>query len=284
MVLRQNVGAEIRDFVHRLGRFAYGESSHGKSVGAKFRDALDGLLSQVLVHAALDNPEELLVITVDGRVLLQPLHGFGRPFERVVQAMLRLFRRTREGRAFVERHDDVGADFPLGVHDACRAKEMLRTVQDAAEFYAFGRNLAQVLQAPYLESAAIREYRAVPRHELVDTARLRNTRGGGAQVQVVRIRENDFGLDILELCGRHCLDGRFGAHRHKDGCRHVAVVGMDYAQTGFGLLGCLQELETVHIAKDRNSGQKENPAFQPGFFCGRTDLNCHGIAPTSTSS
>ena len=236
------------------------------------------------MHAALDNPEELLVVTMDGRVFLEPLHGLGRPFERVVQAVFRLFRRARVGRAFVERHDDVGADFPLGVHDACRAKEMLRTVQDAPEFYSLGGNLSQVLQAPHLESTAIRKHRAVPAHELVDPARLGDARGRGAQVQVVRIREDDFGLDILELCGRNRLDGRLGTHRHKDGRSHVAMVGMDHSQAGLGFLGCLQELETVHIAKDRNSGQKENPAFQPGFFCGRTDLNCHGIAPTSTSS
>ena len=124
VVLRQNVGAEVCDLVHRLGGLAYGEASHGESVGPEFRDALDSLLAQVLVHAALDNPEELLVVTVDGRVLLEPLHGLGRPLEGVIQAVFRLFRGTREGRALVERHDDVGADFALGVHDACGAKEV----------------------------------------------------------------------------------------------------------------------------------------------------------------
>ncbi len=124
VVLRQNVGAKIRNLVHRLGGLAYGETSHRKSIGPEFRNAFNRLLAQVLVHAALDNPEELLVVPVDGRVLLEPLHGLCGPLEGVIQAVFRLLRRTREGCALVERHDDVGPYFALGVHDACGAKEV----------------------------------------------------------------------------------------------------------------------------------------------------------------
>ena len=124
VVLRQNVGAKIRNLVHRLGGLAYGKAAHRKTVGPEFRNAFNRLLAQVLVHAALDNPEELLVVPVDRRVLLEPLHGFRGPLEGELEAVFRLLRRTREGRALVERHDDVCAYFALGVHDACGAKEV----------------------------------------------------------------------------------------------------------------------------------------------------------------
>ena len=125
VVLGQNVGAEVCDLVHCLGGFAYGEASHGKTVGAELCNTLDSLLAQVLMHAALDNSEELLIVTVNGRVLLKPLHGLGGPFQGVIQAMLRFLGGTRVRSAFVERHDDVCADFALGVHDACGAEKVL---------------------------------------------------------------------------------------------------------------------------------------------------------------
>ena len=128
VVCRQVIRAEICNFVHCFCRFAYREAAHGVAIGAEFRDAFDGLLAQVRVHAALDDSKELLIVAVDRRVFLEPFHRFGCPPERIVQAMFRFFDGARVRRAFVERHDDVGADFALGVHDACRAKEMLGTV------------------------------------------------------------------------------------------------------------------------------------------------------------
>ena len=239
MVCRQVIRAEIGDFVHRLGRFAYREAAHGVAIGAEFRDAFDGLLAQVRVHAALDDSKELLIVTVDGRVFLEPFHRFVCPPECIAQAMFRLFDGTWVRRAFVERHDDVGADFTLGVHDACRAKEMLGTVENAPEFHAFGLNLAKVFQTPHLESATVRKHGAVPAHELVDAAGSRNLGRCRAQVQVVSIGENDFCFQVLELCWRYRLDGRFGPDRHKNWRMDIAVVGVDNAEAGLGLFGGL---------------------------------------------
>ena len=77
------------------------------------------------MHAALDNPEELLVVTMDRRVFLEPLHCLGRPLEGELETVFCLFRGARKRSAFVQRHDDVGAYFALCVHDACWAKEVL---------------------------------------------------------------------------------------------------------------------------------------------------------------
>ena len=239
VVFRQVVCAEVCNLVHGLGRFADGKSAHGVAIRAEFRDAFDRLFAQVRVHTALDNAKELLVVTVNRRMLLEPFHRFCRPTERVIQTVFCFFDRARVRSTFIERHDDVRADFALGVHYACRAKEVLGTIQNASEFYAFGLNLSKVFQTPHLESTAICKYRTVPAHELVDAASGCNLRRCRAQVQVVRICENDFCLDVVQLCGRHRLDGCFGAYRHKNRRMDIAVVGVEHAEAGLGLLGRL---------------------------------------------
>ena len=67
----------------------------------------------------------------------------------------------------------------------------------------------------------------------MDSARFCDSRGGGAQVQVVGVCKDNFGLDVLKLRWSDRFDGRFGAHRHKNRRCHVAVVGMDHAKTRF---------------------------------------------------
>ena len=190
------------------------------------------------VHAALDNSKKMLVVTMNRRVFLEPIHRFGGPTERVVQAVFRFFDRARIRRAFVQSHDDIRADFALGVHYACRAKEMLGAVENASEFHSFRLDFAKIFQTPHLKSAAVREHRAVPTHELVDASRRSDFRRCRAQVQMVRVRENDFGLDVLELCWSHRLDGCFGAHRHENWRMDIAVIRVDYSEACLGLLGC----------------------------------------------
>ena len=238
VVLRQNVGAEVGDFVHGFSRFAHGKAAHGVSVGAKFGNAFNRLLAQVLVHAALDDSKKLLVVTVNRRVFLEPLHGLGGPLECEFKAMFGFLGGARERSAFVERHDDVGADFALGVHHACGAKKVLRSVENAPKFNAFGGDFAKVLEAPYLESTAVRKNGTIPAHEFVNAACFRDAGRGGAQIQVVGVGENDFCLDVLQLGGSDRLDGRFGAYRHKDGGCHVAVIGVDDAQASLGFFRC----------------------------------------------
>src|SRR3546814_5832940 len=70
------------------------------------------------------------------RAAHRPLHRRRRPFMR-----------GRKGGAFVERHDDVGAERPLHRHRSLRRQQVARSVQMAFEGDAFLAHLRQVRQA-----------------------------------------------------------------------------------------------------------------------------------------
>ena len=154
------------------------------------------------MHAALHNPEEELRVIVDRRVFAEPIHRTAGPFERVVERVRSLFNGARVRRAFIEGHNDVSADFALGLHDRFRREQMTRAIQMTAEFHALFSNVAKFLQAPNLESAAVREHRAVPAHKLLHAAHLGHKFCARAQIQVIqviRIRQNDLRLHFAQV-------------------------------------------------------------------------------------
>ena len=171
-VFGQVVGAKIRDFVHQFHGFAYGEAAHRVAVGSEFLECLDGFFSEFLVHAALHDSEKELRVAVERRIFGEPIHCPAGPFERQGQRVRRLLDGARVRCAFVEGHDDVGADFALGLHHGFGCEFVARAVQMAMEFHALFGNVAQLLEAPDLESAAVGEHRAVPAHELLHAAHL----------------------------------------------------------------------------------------------------------------
>jgi hypothetical protein len=63
-------------------------------------------------------------------------------------------------RAFVEGHDDVGAEQPLDFHRAFGRQQMARSIEVAGESDALLGDLAQVRQAHHLIAAAVGQDRA----------------------------------------------------------------------------------------------------------------------------
>ena len=118
---------------------------------------------------------------------------------RRVQRVRRLLDSARVRRTFVEGHDDVGADFALGLHHGFGRELVAAAVQQALEFHAVFSNVAKILEAPDLESAAVGEHGAVPAHELLHATRFGNELGAWAQVQVVGVRENDLRLHFAQV-------------------------------------------------------------------------------------
>src|SRR3546814_2339299 len=72
--------------------------------------------------------------------------------------------RGRKGGAFVERHDDVGAERPLHRHRSLRRQQVARSVQMAFEGDAFLAHLRQVRQAHHLIAAGIGQDRRSEEH------------------------------------------------------------------------------------------------------------------------
>ena len=135
---------------------------------------------------------------------------------RRVQRVRRLLDSARVRRTFVEGHDDVGADFALGLHHGFGRELVSAAVQQALKFHAVFGDVAKILEAPDLESAAVGKHGAVPAHKLLHAARFGNELGAGAQVQVVRIREDNLRMHFVQIPRRKPLHARKGAHRHKN--------------------------------------------------------------------
>ena len=252
-VFGQVVGAKIRDFVHGLYGFAYRKATHGVAVGSEFLESLDGFFSEFLVHAALHNPEKVLRVAVERRIFAEPVHGAAGPFERQVQRVRGLLDGARVRRAFVKSHDDVGADFALGQHHGFGRELVAAAVQQALKFHAVFSNVAKILEAPDLESAAVGEHGAVPAHELLHAARLGNQLGARAQVQVVRIRQNDLRLHFAQVPRRKSLYARERAHWHKNRRFYHAVGGVEPTAAGLALVACLDEFEGILIHGAKSS-------------------------------
>src|SRR5215207_5935256 len=95
------------------------------------------------------------------------------------------------GRALVERHDDVRTEILLDLHRTLRANECRRTVEVILEIDSLLGNLPQLGQRENLEPPAIREYRSLPAHELVQTALSSDDLFAGSNVKMVGISKKD---------------------------------------------------------------------------------------------
>jgi hypothetical protein len=103
-----------------------------------------------------------------------------------------------------------------------------------------------------LEAAGVGQDRPVPPHEAVQAAQLVDQVGARAEMQVVRVAEQDLGSESLELLRVDGLDRRLGSHRHERRCAQLASRRLEDAGAG-GTVGRL-ELERGH-ARAASSNQ-----------------------------
>src|ERR1700683_717193 len=94
-------------------------------------------------------------------------------------------------RAFVERHDDVGAEANLRFHGTLGTEEMRRAIEMRTKRDALFLDLAQFVQAEDLKAAGVGKDGARPRHEAMQPTHAADGVDSGAKVEVVRIAEND---------------------------------------------------------------------------------------------
>ena len=104
-------------------------------------------------------------------------------------------------------------------------------------------DFAQAGQREHLESAGIGEDRLIPAHELVQPARLFDEVFAGADMQVIRVGEDDLRTDLVQFARGHALDGRLRAHRHEDRGLDVAVRSMHNAAAGMGFRVLLHKVK-----------------------------------------
>ena len=85
-------------------------------------------------------------------------------------------------------------------------------------------------EAEDLEPAAVRQNRAVPTHEFVKPAQAGDPFMSRAQVEVIRICEDDLRSHGLQIVGGNAFDGPSRSNRHEYG-------SMDRAAGGFNTSG-----------------------------------------------
>ena len=260
----------LQHLVHLLRGLPDREAADGVAAAVRVVQAqrvLHRLLTQVRIHAALDDGEHRLPIAVQGLRLVKMRGEALQPALREAQRLRGVADVRVAGAALVQGHDDVRADDALGVHVVLRGKGMAGAVDMRGEPASFLGKLADGREGEDLEAAAVRQDGPVPVLELVQAAGLPEGVQAGTEVEVVGVAEDDLGLDVLfQVPMIHALDGADGAHRH--GGADLPVVGGDHARAGGGpgIPGC--ELEREHQISFKRSKLR---IFS--YFCVIVNLN-----------
>jgi hypothetical protein len=142
----------------------------------------------------------------------------------------------RIGRAFVERHGDVGAETVLDLDRAFRRQLVRRAVDMRAEGDAGLAHLAQLGQRHHLVAAGIREDGARPVHEFVQAAEAFDALGARPQHQVIGVAQQDLGSGGGDRLRLHRLHRRRRADGH-EGRRLDGAVGRRDAAAAGGAIG-----------------------------------------------
>ena len=236
---RQDLGDHLQGQVAGL---ADAEAADGVAVKIHFNETLGALAAEVAVHAALHDTEEglraaaQLIVPRDfmpmGAEAIQRAlcPGHGQP-----QAFLGSSPVGGVFGALVEGHGDVGAKGDLHVHGVLGGEEVAAAVQVRAETDALVGDLAELAEREDLKAAGIREQGARPTDEFVQAAHAADGLVTGAQVEVVRVAENDFGAEGFKRVLGDGLDGAGGADGHEDRRLDGPVGQMELGAASAGL-------------------------------------------------
>eukprot|EP00456_Euglypha_rotunda_P050579 TRINITY_DN40712_c0_g1_i1.p1 TRINITY_DN40712_c0_g1~~TRINITY_DN40712_c0_g1_i1.p1 ORF type:complete len:123 (-),score=17.50 TRINITY_DN40712_c0_g1_i1:313-681(-) len=112
---------------------------------------------------------------------------------------------------------------------------MFISVEVGMEYHAFLGDLPYLAETEDLEATGVGQNGARPADVFVQAAEIANQFMAWAQVEVVGIRQNDFGVQILfQLRRGQAFDGSLGADGHENGGFDDSVRGMNPSGTGAG--------------------------------------------------
>ena len=236
LVLGQVSRGILQHLIHEFLGLTYRKSAHSIAGEVKGRHFLGVPLTQVLVHAPLNNAEKPLMGSCHGSLAtLGPAQGALRGALGIL-----IVRRIRH--TFIKGHDNVRAQAHLYLHGHLRREELPGTIQMRAEGHAFLRNFPELPQTKDLKSAAICQDSAIPVHELVQSSCLFHQFHARTQEQVIGVGKYNPRPQVLQFLGRNPLHRSLSAHRHEDRCRERAVRSMYDTSSGPGSLILLDEL------------------------------------------
>ena len=196
---RQDGTDHLQHFVHFLRRLPYRQAADAVSAAVvviQGEGVLHRLFAQIRIHAALDDGEHHLAVPVQG---FRPVEMKGKTLQPALREPQGLFGIAVIGiarAAFVQGHNDIGTDDPLGLHVVFRGEGMAGTVDMRGEGAAVRRQFADGGQGENLEAAAICQDGTVPVFEPMQAARLAEGVQTGPQIEMIGIPQDDFRTDI----------------------------------------------------------------------------------------
>jgi hypothetical protein len=117
----------------------------------------------------------------------------------------------------VEGHGDVGAEHRLDLHGPLRRQPVLGAVQVREERDAVIVDPGSIGETEDLEATRIGQDRSVPGHEPMQATQARDTLGGRAQAEVVRVAQDHLGARRPQIGRRQRLHRRLRPNRHELG-------------------------------------------------------------------
>ncbi len=183
---------------HLLARLADRQPTDAVAVEADLHGAAGTLRAQRLAHSPLHDAEQRLVGAHVGGT--RPVRPGVRPLDGRTDDL----GRTRQRRAHVEHHLDVGPEPLLHVDRDLGREPVRRAVVDALERHPVVVDLR--VEREHLEPARIGERQAVPPGEAAEAAEPFDEVGARSQHQVVGVAEHDLGADLRVVGGAQVLD------------------------------------------------------------------------------
>ena len=150
-----------------------------------------------------------------------------RPAKRAADRFGSVLQGNGIGRAFVEAHHDVRPEVSLDADSSLGGKKVAGAVDVRLKPDALFLDLVYPGEAEDLEPAAVSQNRVVPAHEFVKPAQAGDPFVPGAQVEVIRICEDDLRSHGLQIVGGNAFDGPCRSNRHEYGSIDRAAGGFN---------------------------------------------------------
>jgi hypothetical protein len=132
----------------------------------------------------------------------------------------------------VERHRDVGSELPLNVDRLLRRQQAAAAVHVTLELDALVAHLPKSFEGEHLKAPRVGDDRAIPRHERVEAAELRDYILSRPHVEMVGVRQYDARPDRPEVGGRERAHRGLCADGHEDRGRDRAARQAERAGAG----------------------------------------------------
>jgi hypothetical protein len=123
----------------------------------------------------------------------------------------------------IEGHGDVSAELPLNFHGTLRRERVEGPIHMTLKLDAVFFDPPKALQGKHLKPTGVGQHRAIPRGEPMEPAKTSNHLFARAQVQVVRVPQNDLGTGSTYIVGTETADDSVGSHRHEGRRLHFSV-------------------------------------------------------------